>query len=75
MQKIDPATRHNIRRAPSLDADVLCVVVGRGVYEFERLDGEWAFMSPSECERLEATGESFVAHEKHSNSHWKLFQC
>jgi hypothetical protein len=63
MQKIDPATRHNIRRAPSLEADVLCVVAGRGVYEFERVEGEWAVVSPSERERLHATAESFVAHD------------
>jgi hypothetical protein len=63
MQKFDPATRLNIRRAPSLEADVLCVVAGRGVYEFDRVEGEWAFMSPSERERLKATGESFVAHD------------
>jgi hypothetical protein len=63
MQKIDPATRHSIRRAQSLQADVLCVVVGQGIYEFERVDGEWAVVSPSEYERLKATGESFVTHD------------
>ena len=61
MQKKNPATLHNIRSSPSLEANVLCVVAGSGIYEFERTSGDWALMSPSEFERLKATGQSFVA--------------
>ena len=63
MQKKNPATLHNIRSSPSLEANVLCVVAGSGIYEFERTSGDWALMSPSEFERLKATGQSFVAQD------------
>jgi hypothetical protein len=60
-KKNDPATLHNIRCSPSLEANILCVVAGAGIYEFERTSGDWALVSPSEFERLKATGHSFVA--------------
>jgi len=63
MRNIDPTTPHNVRRTQSLQADILCKLVGQGIYEFERMDGEWAFVSPSEYERLKATGEAFVEHD------------
>ena len=63
MQKVDPMSRHNIRRAPSLEADILCVVVGRGIYECVRVDSDWTLVAPSEFERLKATGEAFVAED------------
>jgi hypothetical protein len=63
MRKMDPTTASNVRRTASLQADVLCKLVGEGIYEFERVEGEWALVSPSEYERLKATGEAFVAHD------------
>jgi hypothetical protein len=63
MRKMDPTTVYIVRRTPSLQADVLCKLVGEGIYEFERVEGEWALVSPSEYERLKATGEAFVAHD------------
>jgi hypothetical protein len=63
MQKINPATRDPIRRGPSLAADVMCIVLGQGIYEFKLEDGDWALVSPSEFERLKSTGESHVPHD------------
>jgi hypothetical protein len=63
MQKINPATRDPIRRGPSLAADVMCVILGQGIYEFEREDGDWALVSPSEFERLKATGEPYAPYD------------
>jgi hypothetical protein len=63
MLKIDPSTVHNVRRAPSLQADILCRLVGQSIYEFERTDGEWALVSASEYERLKATDEAFIDHD------------
>ena len=63
MLKIRTEPHHNYRRAPSLDADILCKLVGPGLYEFHHIEGDWAFVSELEYQRLRATGQSFVEHD------------
>ena len=62
-----------LRRARSTQADVIiCRLLGHVPFEIEQIEGEWALVSPSEYERLKATGEAFVAHDANAGG-WCRF--
>jgi hypothetical protein len=46
-----------------MQADVICKLQVHVPFELEQIEGEWALVSPSEYERLKATGDAFVAHD------------